>query len=104
MIEGLKYDVSSEEIITHVEERASYHKEREAWYQGQIDSLNKGLAEPMEYTNGDPIKNLKDSMARHTNKREVFEFLATHIIHDETYRLDEKELSQLEFISGSRYF
>lgn len=100
MIEGLKYEVTSGEIVAHVMARAEYHKEREAWYQAQIDELSRGMAEPQEYTNGDPIRNLRDSMARHTNKREVFDFLAAHIIPDEVYRLEERELTNLEFISG----
>lgn len=103
MIEGLKYDVSSEEIVAHVTERAKHHSEREAWYTAQIEELERGMAEPQEYTGGDPIRNLKDSRSRHTNKREVFEFLAKHVIPNETYRLEERELSNLEMISGGRW-
>lgn len=103
MIEGLKYDVTSEEIVQHVTARANYHKDREAWYSSQIEELEKGMAEPQEYTNGDPIRNLKDTRSRHTNKREIFEFLAAHTIPNETYRLLERDLADLEMISSSRY-
>ena len=32
MIEGLKVDVTTEELRTHLDERAKYHQQKAEWY------------------------------------------------------------------------
>lgn len=103
MIEGLKFDISADEMKDHFEERMGYHVARKDWYLGQVSNLEKGLAEPQQYTQGDPVKNLKDSAEGHLKKAAFFQFLFEHIIEDETYRLEQDELVKLEFIPGRVY-
>ena|SRR6185369_2909676 len=99
MIEGLKFDVTSAELVAHLSERVTHHIERAAFYASQSKALEDGNAEGMNYSGGDPVRALKDKRSEHEHKKELFEFLVAHVISGETYRLTESDLLQLEIIS-----
>jgi hypothetical protein len=103
MIEGLKLDFSTAELDAHLATRVSYHNERVAFYRKQVDQLAEGRAEGQQYTNGDPVRSLSDSMATHKNRAALLEIMRTHLIPSEVYRLDEGDLVKLELISGRMY-
>lgn len=99
MIEGLHFDIEFGEMQEHLRERARHHDERRVFYGKQAGTLEEGKAEGMGYTGGDPIKALRDKEVSHTNRSELFQFMADHLVEGETYRLSDSDLMTLEFIS-----
>jgi hypothetical protein len=100
MIEGLKLDFTAEELEKHLTERISNHNERTEFYSRQADSLEAGRAEAQQYTNGDPIRSLRESESQHRNRMVLLTVLRDHLVSGETYRLDEGDLSKLEYYHG----
>lgn len=103
MIEGLKLDFSGKELREHLKKKSGHHLERSEFYSKQAASLLAGNAEAMQYSGGDPVKALCDKAAEHKRKSEMFSLLYTHVTESETYRLEDKDLTRLEFISALRF-
>ena len=103
MIEGLKLDFSGRELREHLKKKSGYHQERNEFYSRQADALVAGNAEAMQYSGGDPVKTLRDKAVEHKRRSEMFTLLQTHVIENETYRLEDKDLIRLEFISAVRF-
>lgn len=98
MIQGFKLDFQSEELRKHLEERAKYHAGKAEWYAGQVNNLKSGGVSETRHSN-DPVGSLTHSMNDHKAKADLFSLMAKHVIPNETYRLDESDLSRLELIS-----
>lgn len=96
MIEGLRIDVSSEEMKKILKDRVSYHSEKAEMYGSQVKALE---GEPTVDMTADPKKALRDRLRHHQRKWEFFNFLAEHVIPNETYRLSEIDLTRLEILS-----
>jgi hypothetical protein len=101
MIEGLKIELKSAELVGHIKKRAEYHKTKAEWYAKQVGELHKGGVES-SYNSNDPVRSLQASEKDHTEKSALFLFLAEHIVPNEVYRLTESDLSRLELVS--RYY
>ena len=104
MIEGLRFDVTSEELKVHLEKKLRHHRERVAFYKDKAQALQAGGAEPAGYTGGDPVQSLREKAAQHQNRVELFDFLRGHLIPGETYRLEENDLLKLEIISRGSHW
>lgn len=96
MIEGIKIDVTSEELKKHILNRASDHKVKAAGYTVKVNALAESGIEDQPGTSVDPIRQLRHKIKEHENKAAFFFFMAEHLVEDETYRLDEGDLSRLE--------
>lgn len=101
MIEGIKLDFSSAELVSHVGERAAYHRQKETWYRQQVGTLEQGREENPNASN-DPVSSLKRSQVEHAQKADLFEVIAKHVVPNEVYRLTSGDLASLEIIS--RYY
>ena len=95
MIEGLKVEVKSAELVEHLERRAHYHEAKKTFYERQAASLAEGAASNPGASN-DPVTSLKQSATNHSNRAAFFSFLADHVVPKETYRLDEADLMRIE--------
>jgi len=98
MIDGLKLEMTSDELREHIGRRAAYHRERLTFYEGQIVALRQGGVEQSTATNN-PIQSLAESAKGHRSKVELFEFMQQHVVPNETYRLSESDLGRLEILS-----
>lgn len=98
MIEGLRIEIKSAELATHLQMRATYHLERAKWYSGQVEALRSGGLRPEAVTN-DPLSSLERSMKEHQERAAFFLFMADHLVPDETYRLTESDIGRLEFVA-----
>jgi hypothetical protein len=100
VIEGLKIDVSSEELAGHLRERHEFHAAKARSYGEQLKGLHALKAdEPEANFSNDPSRSLGQSADQHRKKSAFFLFLAEHLVPDETYRLQERDLEQLELYS-----
>jgi hypothetical protein len=100
MITGLCIDVSAKELRKHLAARAGHHERKAKWYKGQAAALTKGGA--ATGMSNDPVRSLEESEQRHREKAAYFRFMEQHIVENETYRLSQEDLGQIEL--ASRYY
>ena len=98
-IEGLKIQVTTDELREHVNQRTAFHREKAEWYQSQIEALQTGGLQSDLRMSGDPVQTLKAHQETHRNKRSYFGFLSDHLVPDEVYILTERDLADLEIYS-----
>lgn len=94
MIEGLKADISYNELVAHMEARRAHHLGRATHHRAQA-ALTKD-------------KQLRETVDRkadgHTEKAEYFKVFADHLVISETYRLDYHDMLTIEMLSASDDF
>jgi hypothetical protein len=100
MITGLCIDVSAKELREHLAARSRHHESKAKWYKSQAAALTKGGA--ATGLSNDPVRSLEESEQRHRQKAAYFRFMEQHLVKDETYRLSQEDLGQIEL--ASRYY
>ena len=105
MIQGVKIQISSEELKQHVLSKVKLHEEKATFYTNRVTDLEKGVEEDkvdgsLYNSSNNPVNSLKQSGRQHKEKAQYFKFIADHIINDETYELTENDLTRLEIIGG----
>ena len=100
MITGLCIDVSAKELKEHLAARASHHEKKAKWYREQTVALTKGGVESGH--SNDPVRTLQESERLHQEKAAYFRFMERHLVKNETYRLSQQDLGQIEL--SSRYY
>jgi hypothetical protein len=100
MITGLCIDVSARELREHLAARADHHEEKAKWYETQAAALSQGGA--ATGMSNDPVRSLEESEQRHREKAAYFRFMEQHLVDNETYRLSQDDLAQIEL--SSRYY
>ena len=104
MIEGLHFDVPFEEMKKRLLIKVTHHLGRADWYRARVSDLKAGSPNiDHNVTGGNPVSQLESRAETHQNRAEFFTFMADHLIKGETYRLSERDLITLEFISGGRF-
>ena len=104
MIEGLHFDIPFEEMKERLLIKVNHHINRAAWYHDRVRDLKAGSPDiDLKVTGGNPVSQLESRVETHQNRAEFFTFMADHLIKGETYRLSERDLITLEFISGGRF-
>ena len=101
IIEGVKIDVPSDELKTHLLDRATLHHEKAARYDSQARELQE-LGDQQGQTN-DPVHGLQMKFQEHQRKAELFSFMANHLVPGVTYRLSERDLTYVEIIFEARW-
>lgn len=105
MIQGIKIQISSKELKTHLNDKVKLHKEKEAFYNAQVKNLEKGVEQNVVdeslYNNAsnNPVSTLQQSAKKHKQRAEFFQFIADHLVNED-YELTESDLTKLEIISG----
>lgn len=99
MIQGLKFDVTTDELAGHLQAKITHHEERVAFYTDKAKALDRGGAEAANFSGGDPVRALQQKAGEHQNRVDLFRFIREHLIPNETYRLDEQDLLKLEIVS-----
>jgi hypothetical protein len=101
MIEGLKIEVSSAELVGHLRAKEAHHREKATAYQQQARGVEQ--LRPLEGQSSDPASALWKAHREHDSKAQLFGFLAGHVIDREVYRLDESDLIRIEIIDRYRW-
>lgn len=104
MITGFQLDISSEELILHLNGKRDYHKNKADSYKRQLDSISKLMEDDpgRKLQTNNPEESLKQPYKNHLGKSQFFGFCADHVIIGETYRLTQNDLISLEFVE--RFF
>ena len=104
MIDGLRIDVTSEELIRHLDERVRHHHERASECLARVKRAEALHAEPDD--EDEPFAGrwlgyaheLERRAARHRDREALLMFLRDHVIAQEIYRLTEADLQSLELL------
>jgi len=89
MIEGLHFDVPTEELRAMLSVREGEHMDKALKYDAQAAALRDAGAAQMSGMN--PAESAKSCRARAAQ----LGFLKDHLVPNETYRLDKSDLSEL---------
>ena len=104
MIDGLKIDVTSEELIRHLDERVRHHHERASACMARVKRTEALQSEPDDedgpFAGGLPgyAHELERRAARHRDREALLMFFRNHVIAHEIYRLSEADLQSLELL------
>ena len=102
MIEGIQFDIGSQELAAHLKTRVEHHDKRAEWYGDKANSLAEGdfdeeTRQKMSNTNNsNPVEQMRAGYKRHKAKASLFGFMAGHVVANETYRLKESDLQRIE--------
>lgn len=113
-MEGLKFKVSSQELKSHLVDRAAHHRDKASEKEAIPDDIKKTieashgnrsianmvptLAKSAYHANvSDSSGSLQRDIEDHQAKAAAFEFFASHLF-DEDYTLREEELIRLELV------
>lgn len=99
MIEGIRIELTTQELKDHLLARVKYHQEKGQWYADRAQELKDHGSEGKSM---DPASALRQSANTHADREAFFTFLAQHLIPEEIYRLSESDFSRLEF--AARFF
>lgn len=108
MIEGIQFDIGSQELADHLTKRVEHHQKRSKWYAEKAASLEEGdfdkeTRQKMSNTNNvNPVETFKSGAKRHRQKASLFTFMSSHVVKNETYRLSQSDLDRLE-LTESEY-
>lgn len=108
MVNGLQFDVQSEELKKIVQSRVKYHAEKAEVYEtkaAQLREALKGVDEetPGKVSNASPAASLEDKARQHKDKMVHFQFMLDHVIVNDVYRLSQNDLHLLG-ISPDRHY
>lgn len=95
MIQGLQVTVETEELRGLCLARAAHHDQRAEVYEVQFKNLEAAEVEGMNYTGGDPKRQLKEKRDEHANEAEALQFIAAHLKSGEEYQLGRDDLVRL---------
>lgn len=109
MIEGLHFDVSSDEMTKILQERINQCNEKINLYELQAkaqDDLAKkydeGKENDMPKVSNSQADNLRARISEYKQKVREYTFLLNHVIKNEVYRLERDDLQYLGIVQ-SRY-
>jgi len=106
MIEGLHFDISSEELKDHFLESAESYANQVRRFENLVNQYDRKQydKEPDDVIYGnhntpeDPRNLWEHTISLASRNAKMFSFLASHAIKNHTYRLTKRELAELELI------
>jgi hypothetical protein len=108
MISGVVVEWKSEEFKVHLLRRMEHHAERAAFYEKECAKFKSEAADAEiklgQSTFVQTYKAMEEAQGNHARAWTFFRFLADHLVPNEVYRLDTKDLSEVEAIENRRYW
>jgi len=109
MIDGLKLDVSADEIVSLLDRRIAEHHAKAEADAGHAERLkgtdredDEGEDEYLAY--GEPTADrLRRRAQRERDRKDALTFMRNHVVRGETYRLSTEDLRVIEILQG-RYW
>lgn len=104
MIEGLRIDVTAEELVRHLDERIRHHHSRAAECESKAKRVEALDSKPDDEDGHfmacwpSYAHELERRAARHRDREALLAFLRDHVIGHEIYRLTEGDLKSLELL------
>jgi hypothetical protein len=105
VIHGLRIDVTSEELIRHLDERVRHHRDRASECEARAKRAEALHSEPDDDEDGSLVgcwpgyaHELERRATRHRDREALLVFFRNHVIAHEIYRLAEADLKSLELL------
>jgi hypothetical protein len=105
MIDGLRLDVTADEIVRLLDERIAEHGANAASDDANAQKL-EAVKRPEEVDDdiweddGSAVARLRRRAQRERDRCEALTFMRAHVIRGETYRLSTEDLRTLEILDG----
>lgn len=109
MIQGLQIDVQPDELIKILQERLEHHQAKSETYEKKAKELGAQIAaieEDMEVgkvSGGTPVEQLARKAKEHKEQANWYDFMIKHVIRNDVYRLDQRDLQRLGIAVGHHY-
>ena len=108
MIEGIVVRMETDELMTHLLKRVEYHTQRSKFYEQECEKF-KAEADDAKIRQGQNTfvqtsKAMEEAAEKHDRSALWFNFVADHLIPDETYHLDDKALEVIEAVPPHQYW
>ncbi len=100
MTEGLKVTVKGAELRALCLERVEHHSQRARVYADQAASMEANEIEGMNYTGGDPKRQLRERREHHEAEAGELQFIGDHLNLAEDYLLGRDDLQKLGICKG----
>ena len=108
MIDGLRLDVSADEIVRLLDQRIAEHRENADVDDDNaktLDALKRpdDLEDEIWANDSTATSRLRRRARRERDRMEALKFMRDHVIRGETYRLTNEDLRTLEILDGSGF-
>jgi hypothetical protein len=100
MTEGLKVTVKGAELRALCLERVEHHGQRAKVYADQAASMEVNEIEGMNYSGGDPKRQLRERREHHEAEAGELQFIGDHLNLTEDYLLGRDDLQKLGICKG----
>ena len=106
MIDGIRIDLTADELVRHLDERIRHHHdratelERKAQRVADLETPETDLEdeEPMMACWPGVVHDMERRAARHRSREALLVFLRNHVVASEIYRLSERDLRSVELL------
>jgi hypothetical protein len=100
MTEGLKVTIKGAELRELCLKRVEHHSQRALVYVDQVASMEANEIEGMNYSGGDPKRQLLERREHHEAEASELQFIGDHLNITEDYLLDRDDLRKLGICKG----
>lgn len=111
MVQGLLVDVKSDELLSIFKERLVHHQEKSKTYAEQANALAAQLKNIEEDLmtgkvsgGGTPIDTLNKKAREHQDNAHWYDFMIKHVIQNDVYRLDQRDLQRIGITVGNNFY
>ena len=108
MIDGLKIEMTSDELFTRLTTRIAFHKDGAAGLEERLrgedhagEAHGMDARAPFQVTGDAPRHMLEHARDDHYEQAQFLELLREHLIRGEVYRLDEEDLRVADLTPGA---
>ena len=106
MIDGIRIDLTADELTRHLDERIRHHHERAADCDRRAQRVadiqspteNDEDEEPMIACWPSMVHDMERRAAKHRSREALLVFLRNHVVANEIYRLSELDLKSVELL------
>ena len=105
MIEGLRIELTADELARHLDERIRHHHDRATDFERRAKELDALSASPADDDEDGFVggwtclgSELERKTGRHRDREMLLVFFRNHLVAGEVYRLSETDLRSLELL------
>lgn len=111
MVLGLLVDVKSDELLSIFKERLAHHQEKSKTYTeqatslaSQLKSIEEDLVTGKGSGGGTPVDTLNKKAREHQDNANWYDFMIKHVIQNDVYRLDQRDLQRIGIAVGNGFY
>ena len=102
MIEGLKFQMKSADLVKHLASRVEHHSARAASYKKEVANFKENAADSQfkmgQNTIVKTVEELEKQEVFHRMSAKYFKVICDGVIPDDTYIMTKEDLSHIEYV------